>query len=86
MDPLAPTIFLCIFEVRKTKNLAEAQQAMLLQNKASNLQEWHGLTMGLKWIQHDDENDPYRRQVKDRLLHMKKFDWGILEHGYQACW
>jgi len=54
--------------VRATKSLAEAQQTVLLTNRASNLQEWHGLTMGLRWMPPDENDphfDPYRRPVKD---------------------
>lgn len=65
----------CVFEVRSTKSLAEAQQTVLLTNRASNLQEWHGLTMGLRWMPPDENDphfDPYRRPVKDRPLCMKR--------------
>ena len=38
---------------------------MLEENRASVLQEWHGLTVGLKWIV-PTTGDPYHRPVKDK--------------------
>ena len=40
---------------------------MLEENRASILQEWHGLTVGLKWIV--PTGDPYHRPVKDQRGH-----------------
>jgi len=52
-------------EVSETSSLAEAQRKMLEENKASIIQEWHGLTVGLKWIV-PTTGDPYHRPVKDK--------------------
>lgn len=55
--------------VSETSSLAEAQRKMLEENKASIIQEWHGLTVGLKWIV-PTTGDPYHRPVKD---------WGFVQ-------
>ena len=52
-------------KVKQTGSLAEAQRKMLNENKPSILQEWHGLTVGLRWIVPQTIADPYHRPVKD---------------------
>eukprot|EP00438_Fugacium_kawagutii_P024611 Skav227270 [mRNA] locus=scaffold3803:38675:61201:- [translate_table: standard] len=63
----APRYLLDRNEVGETKSLEEAQRKMLEEKKPSILQEWHGLTVGLRWIVPQDE-DYYRRP-----------DWGFIQ-------